>query len=208
MRRWSFHRLLRRLGLGREYGRASGNIVSGSARESGRCDIRFGGSGNRVVIGRDVRFKRLEILFTGDGGVVEIGAGCELRGEIRVNRHGHIVIGAGTKFNKDCRIHAGEGREIRIGAGCLFADVGIRTSDAHAILDAATGERLNPAADVVIGDRVWLAERVLVYKGAIVGDDVVVGAGSIVTGTIAAHSLAVGSPARAIRGGIVWREKL
>lgn len=203
---WTLHRLLRRLGLGREYGRASGNAIVGQAREIGRCDIRFAGSGNRVEIGTGVRFKRLTILFTGDGGTVEIGAGCELRGEIRVNTGGQVVVGAGTKFNKDCRVHAGEGRTIRIGSGCLFADVGIRTSDSHTILDAASGERLNPAADVTIGDRVWLAERVLVYKGAAVGDDVVVGAGAIVTGAIAANSVAAGIPARTIRGGIVWHE--
>ena len=48
--------------------------------------------------------------------------------------------------------------------------------------------RLNPAADVTIGDRVWLGFRAFVGKGAAIGGGSVIGAGAVVTGTIPAHT--------------------
>jgi acetyltransferase-like isoleucine patch superfamily enzyme len=77
-------------------------------------------------------------------------------------------------------------------------------SDMHPIFDRASGQRLNPAQDIEIGDHVWLGTRVLVLKGARIGDGAIVGAGSIVSGTIAPNTLSLGSPARVIREDVVW----
>ena len=52
---------------------------------------------------------------------------------------------------------------------------------------------------VVIGNRVWIGANVVVLPGVTIGDDVVVGAGSIVTKDIPPGYLAYGSPCRAIR---------
>lgn len=52
---------------------------------------------------------------------------------------------------------------------------------------------------VVIGDDVWLATRVTVKKGAIIGDGTVVMAGSVVVGELPPGVIAGGVPARVIR---------
>lgn len=52
---------------------------------------------------------------------------------------------------------------------------------------------------MVIGNRVWLASGVIVLPGVTVGDDCVIGAGSVVTKDIPAGSVAVGNPCRVIR---------
>lgn len=52
---------------------------------------------------------------------------------------------------------------------------------------------------MVIGNNVWLGANVTVLPGVTIGDDAVVGAGSIVTKDVPARTLAVGSPARVVR---------
>lgn len=52
---------------------------------------------------------------------------------------------------------------------------------------------------VRIGSGSWLGHGTIVLGGATIGDHVVVGAGSVVTGTLPDYSVAVGNPARVIR---------
>ena len=53
---------------------------------------------------------------------------------------------------------------------------------------------------VTIGQSVWLPWRVFVMPGASIGDGSVIGANALVQGAIPPSSLAVGSPAKVIRG--------
>ena len=66
-------------------------------------------------------------------------------------------------------------------------------SDFHD-LDVNTPERSTP---VTIGERVWIASDVTVLQGVTIGDDVVVGARSVVTRDLPSRVLALGTPARA-----------
>jgi hypothetical protein len=52
---------------------------------------------------------------------------------------------------------------------------------------------------VTLGKSVWLPWRVFIMPGTTIGDGSVIGANSLVTGTIPPRSLAVGSPAKVIR---------
>lgn len=143
------------------------------------------GSGHRLVVGRDCAF--------GGGALWAEDSGCVL------------TVGEGTTMEEAHVAVTEPGRRIEIGRGCMFAQrVVIRSGDSHSILDAASGRRLNPARDVHIGDRVWLAAGVQVLKGAVIGDDCVVGTQSVVTRGIPANSLAVGTPARVVRPGVRW----
>nr|WP_268998954.1 DapH/DapD/GlmU-related protein [Leptospira interrogans] len=53
--------------------------------------------------------------------------------------------------------------------------------------------------DVVIGNNVWLGSQVIVLKGVKIGDNSVIGAGSVVTKSIPENCLAAGNPAKPIR---------
>lgn len=54
-------------------------------------------------------------------------------------------------------------------------------------------------APVTIGDNCWLAGNVTVLAGAKIGNGCVIGAGSVVTGTIPDNYLAYGNPCRPVR---------
>jgi acetyltransferase-like isoleucine patch superfamily enzyme len=49
-----------------------------------------------------------------------------------------------------------------------------------------------------IGRGTWIAERVAVLRGADIGECCIIGANSVVRGTIPPHSIAVGAPARVV----------
>jgi acetyltransferase-like isoleucine patch superfamily enzyme len=53
-------------------------------------------------------------------------------------------------------------------------------------------------APVRIGRGSWLGERVTVLRGADIGEQCIIGAGSVVKGEIPSHSIAVGVPARVV----------
>lgn len=53
--------------------------------------------------------------------------------------------------------------------------------------------------DITIGSGVWIASHAIILGPCEVGDNVVIGTGSLVTGKIEANSLYAGSPAKFIR---------
>ncbi|MEV0710679.1 sugar O-acetyltransferase [Nocardia aurea] len=60
-------------------------------------------------------------------------------------------------------------------------------------------KRWESAAPIRIGDNVWFGGGVIVCPGVTVGDDTVVGAGSVVTRDLPDRVFAAGNPARVIR---------
>lgn len=67
-------------------------------------------------------------------------------------------------------------------------------------LDAELRNRgLEYARPITIGHNVWIGAQVCVLPGVTIGDNCVIGAGSVVTKDIPAHSLAVGNPCRVVR---------
>ena len=53
--------------------------------------------------------------------------------------------------------------------------------------------------DVHIGRRVWIGAGTVICPGVSIGDNSVIGAGSVVTRDIPANTVAYGNPCRAIR---------
>ncbi|TXR54928.1 CatB-related O-acetyltransferase [Reinekea thalattae] len=52
---------------------------------------------------------------------------------------------------------------------------------------------------VVIGHGCWIGDNVTILPGVCIGNGVVIGAGSVVTGDIPSYCIAVGTPAKAIK---------
>lgn len=153
---------------------------------AGTFEVVFNAKGCRLEIAEDCKFRALKLYFLSD--------------------NTHVRIGAGTLCNSSFWANlSGSGRSISIGEHCLFASVKARTSDAHHIIDDATGKMINPAGDIVVSNRVWIAEDVLLLKGASIGEESVIGAKSMVNSDIPPHSLAAGIPAKVIRSNISWR---
>lgn len=55
------------------------------------------------------------------------------------------------------------------------------------------------AKPITIGKNVWITSRCMILPGVTIGDNVIVGAGSVVTRDIPPHSFAAGNPARVIK---------
>lgn len=141
-----------------------------------------------------VRFKGECTL--GHGSKISVGAGAVL------------TLGAGFTITAESAIVAKHA--VSIGDDCLFSwDVLVMDTDFHTITagPAATGEpaKLNPDAEVVIGDHVWVGCRCLILKGSLIADGCVVAAGSTVTGMFDNdNALLGGVPARVLRDGVSW----
>ncbi|BDA16200.1 hypothetical protein KAM353_23510 [Aeromonas caviae] len=80
------------------------------------------------------------------------------------------------------------------------------TSDGHDII--RSGERMNYAKNITIGNKVWLADGVVVLKGGDIGDGCVIGINSVVTNKVQGNTVAVGCPAREVSKNVSWRKEL
>ncbi|WP_018142478.1 sugar O-acetyltransferase [Alloscardovia criceti] len=126
-----------------------------------------------------------------------VGEGANFEPTFRCEFGRNIHIGKNFFGNFDCVLL--DGAPITIGDNVLFGPkVGLYTSN-HA-LDAQ--ERANGACwagPITIGNRVWLGANVTVLQNVTIGDDSIIGAGSVVTSDIPAGVIAVGNPAHVIR---------
>jgi maltose O-acetyltransferase len=110
-----------------------------------------------------------------------------------------IEIGDRTEFNNNAFLKS-DGAGIRIGRDGLFGQfVEILDSDFHEVDPARRKAGTQRPAAVEIGDNVFVGAGARILKGATIGSDSVIGAGSVVTGSIPAGVVAVGSPARVVR---------
>lgn len=115
----------------------------------------------------------------------------------------HIRIGARTYININCFFQ--DNAEIEIGSDTLIGP-GVQICCASHPVDADERVVANPtsgsapymttSAPVKIGKRCWLGGDVTILGGVTIGDDCVIGAGSVVTKSIPAGSVAYGVPCR------------
>jgi len=94
---------------------------------------------------------------------------------------------SGTVLAAFKRISLGE--NVICGANTLITD-----SDWH-----PEDPRSGVPAPIVIGDNVWLGVNATVLKGVNIGDNSVIGAGSVVTRDIPPNVIAAGNPCKVIK---------
>lgn len=147
--------------------------------------IKITGNNNNVVIGKNVKANNLVIWLENDGN--------------------SVLISENTVFTNNVRIACIEGQTVRIGKDCLFSsDITIRTGDSHAVLNSQ-GERINVSRSVIIGDHVWIGQRVIILKGVDIMRDTVVAAGSVLTQCkYKPNVMIAGVPAKIVKENINW----
>lgn len=129
-----------------------------------------------------------------------IGANVRINQPFYVDYGNNICIGDNCLINTNCTL-MDTGR-ITIGANTLIGpDVKIYT----AMHSKNSGERFwnledgstaikTYALPVKIGSYVWIGGGAVILPGVTIGDDAVIGAGSVVTESIPAHAVACGNP--------------
>jgi len=125
------------------------------------------------------------------------GPGSNIRPPFRCEYGYQIHVGAGVfaNFGLVCldvaRITIGDHTQIGPGVQLL--------TPTHPLEPGRRRQGWESAEPITIGANVWLGGAVVVCPGVTIGDDAVVGAGSVVTRDLPAGVLAVGSPARVVR---------
>jgi acetyltransferase-like isoleucine patch superfamily enzyme len=135
---------------------------------------------------------------------IQLAAGCSLDRGVTLlcsgesQPHPKIIIGAGTYINRqtflDASLEICIGQECGIGPGCYITDHDHGTEPGRSPLSQPLISQ-----PTRIGDRVWVGANVTILKGVTVGDDAVIGAGSVVTKDVPAGAIVVGVPARVVR---------
>ena len=144
-----------------------------------------------------------------------------------INRPGNIAVGNGSSILRNCvlevcrldgcieigdgvslgeYIHITAAGKISIGNHVLTGRFVLITDNSHGSCE--TREELmvppleRPVAargDVVIGNNVWIGDKVSILPGVHIGDGCVIGANSVVTKDIPAYCIAVGNPCRIVK---------
>lgn len=188
---------------------AGNEVIGRPIKVSGNFTLSFGkGLGSKLVFGEGCVLSHMAINFEQGNALLSFGNASHVRGRYFVGSNSSVVVGDKTVMNRHSLFVATEGASISIGEGCLLSDVSMSTTDWHSIIDADTGDRINPAKDIVIERSVWLGESVTIQKGTIVGENSVIGAKAVVTKSVPPGSLAVGIPARIIKSNIRWQREL
>ena len=83
---------------------------------------------------------------------------------------------------------------ITIGDSCMMASsVYITDADWHGLYDRT--DYIGKTSPVCIGNNVWIGDSAIVCKGVRIGDNSIIGAGSVVTRDIPENTIAAGNPA-------------
>lgn len=136
----------------------------------------------------------------------EFGKGGFIQGPITFHYGKHTKIG--KYFFGNFNLTVQDDAEVTIGDHCDFGPNTTIVTPVHPMLAderlaimTADGEarRLCYAKPVHIGNNCWFGASVTVCPGVTIGDNCVIGAGSVVTRDIPADSFAAGVPCRVIR---------
>lgn len=128
----------------------------------------------------------------------EIGDGCYIEPPFHANwggRHVHFGNRVYANFNltliDDTHIYIGS--HTMIGPGVIIATAG------HPVLPILREQEYQYNAPIHIGSNCWLGAGVIVLPGVTIGDNTVIGAGSVVTKDIPSDVVASGAPCRVMR---------
>ncbi|WP_336488197.1 sugar O-acetyltransferase [Methylobacterium nigriterrae] len=126
-----------------------------------------------------------------------VGTGAVIRPPFHCDYGYNIVLGADVFLNFNCVIL--DVVSVTIGDGAQIGPlVQILTAD-HPRDPEIRRSGLESGRPVSIGRNVWIGGGALIMPGVTVGDDAIIGAGSVVTRDVAPGATVVGNPARTVR---------
>ena len=130
--------------------------------------------------------------------LAEIGEGCYIEPPFHANwagRYIHFGNGVYANFGLTCV----DDTHIYIGDKTMFGPNVVLATANHPILPELREKAYQYNKEIHIGKNCWLGAGVIVVPGFSIGDNSVIGAGSVVTRDIPDNVLAVGNPCRVLR---------
>ena len=128
----------------------------------------------------------------------EIGENCYIEPPFRANFGGHHCH-FGKNVYANYNLTAVDDTHIYVGDNTMIAPNVILASAAHPLDPEERRKGYQYNQPVHIGKNCWLGAGVIVVPGVSIGDDTVIGAGSVVTKDIPSDVVAVGNPCRVIK---------
>ncbi len=128
----------------------------------------------------------------------EIGEGCYIEPPFHSNMGGHHVHFGKyvyANFNLTCV----DDTHIYVGDHTMFGPNVTLATAGHPLLPELRIQGYQYNMPIHIGKNCWLGAGVIVMPGITIGDNVIVGAGSIVTKDLPDNVVAVGNPCRVLR---------
>jgi acetyltransferase-like isoleucine patch superfamily enzyme len=175
--------------------------------------IRLSFAINGIQWGQNWKILGVPIIQKHRQSTIHIGQGLGLRSTVRSNPLGptHPVIlctwqaGAAIEIGENFAMTGGSlvaaerisiGNYVNIGANSTVIDTNFHPLDAKARRETP---QIAETAPITIQDGVFIGMNCLILKGVTIGQNSVIGAGSVVTRDIPANVIAAGNPAKAIK---------
>ncbi len=141
---------------------------------------------------QELRQKMLKDMFA------EIGDCCYIEPPFHSNFGGHHCH-FGNYVYANFNLTLVDDTHIYVGDNTMFGPNVVVATAGHPILPELRKKGYQYNAPVHIGNNCWLGAGVIVLPGITIGDNVVVGAGSVVTKDLPSNVVAVGNPCRILR---------
>ena len=128
----------------------------------------------------------------------EIGEGCYIEPPLHANWAGaHVHFGNNVYANFNLTLV--DDTDIYVGDKVMFAPNVTVATAGHPINPELRYQAMQYNIPVHIGNNVWIGANAVVLPGVTIGDNSVIGAGSVVTKDIPPNVVAVGNPCRVLR---------
>lgn len=150
--------------------------------------------GNKAVIDTPLYISNKRYISIGKNVCIHKNARIECFEEYSPN----LIIGnnVGIGYNFQCLVTA----NCIIGDNTLMASNILITTENHGIDPKKNyAEQQLLSKDVEIGRNCWIGEKVIILPGVIIGDNVIIGAGSVVTKSFGDNVIIAGCPAKCIK---------
>ena len=169
--------------------KCKGSIVFSQPLQPNMLKINYGNTinvakgGKIIFTGVKSCFNYKNAVLVHENAVLEIGDNFMANGE--------------AEFNCKKRLKFGD--DVLISVHTMFLD-----TDYHPIFNLQ-GERINQDKEIIIGNKVWIGCNVTILKGSVIGNNIIVGAGSIISGKLLSeNSIYGGNPIKVIKDDITW----
>lgn len=128
----------------------------------------------------------------------EIGENCYIESPIHSNFGcGHLHFGNNIYCNFGCTFV--DDTHVYVGDNTMFGPNVVVATAGHPLLPELRQQGYQYNFPVHIGKNCWIGAGVLIVPGVTIGDNVVIGAGSVVTKDIPSNVVAAGNPCKVLR---------
>ena len=141
----------------------------------------------------------LALIQLREKGSIHLERKVVLASTVKLVAIGEINVGLGTTINNYSRLVSHS--KITIGTNCMLGQFVTIVDHNHdyVVENGRLSFRGYTRQEIVIGNNVWLADKVTVTKGVSICSNVIVGANSVVSKSINSPGVYVGSPAKLVK---------